>query len=340
MNETFGKEATGLSDADVERVFDRFVDSYVEACHGRIDGFIARHFGFRGTLRIHRAALGLDLLRAPANLFLAVPHLVKAAAAFLVGRIGATGLAALFERLPTQFRTDVEREIERLIRVELLGEAGPARDMPRAERAVRAILGERGAAVDAAAGEARLAAASAKLREAFDAHRDEVLGTELAGDLARYVGARTPAAEITTGCISAAAGLVLFHQLTPTAFSLGPSLAALQAQQAAIDAFPLGAAMGRAWHAIFPADAPLLMVAAVTVALLVAMSVLAAFAGIVADPAQRLLGIHRRRLRRLVEVADAALRESGAGGFRDRTHYVARMFDVLETLRLAVRAIT
>ncbi len=337
MNETRGGEAVASGDAEAEHVFDLFIDSYVEACHGRVDGFVDRHFSFRGTLRIHRAALGLDLLRAPANLFLAVPHLIKAAATFLAGRIGAAGLTASVERLPTQFRTDVEREVERLVRIELLG-AGDA------GRAVRAVLGERDAAADGSgdegAAESPLAAASVRLCETFDTHRGEVVGAGLAADLAHYVSARTPAAEITTACISAAAGLVLLHQLTPTAFSLGPSLAALQARQAAIDAFPLGAAMGRVWQAAFPVDASLSMVFAMTVALLVAMSLLAAFAGVVADPVQRLLGIHHRRLRRLVEAANVALRESGAGGFRDRTHYVARMFDILETLRLAVRAVT
>ena len=344
MSDTPRQAPTASGDA--ERLFDRLVDGYVEACRGRVDGFAAAHFGVRGTLRIHRAALGLDLLRAPANLFLAVPHLVKALAAAFAGRIGAAGLAASLERIPLQFRTDVEREVERLVRAELLGAegAGRARDASRAERAIRATLGERDVAASGSGGEdaagPRLAAASQELCGAFDAHRDEVVGTRLAGDLARYVGARTPAAEITTACVSAAAGAALFHQLTPTAFSLGPSLAALRAQQAAIDAFPLGPAVGRAWHAVFPADASLPMVVAVTAALLVAMSLLAAFAGIVADPVQRLLGIHRRRLRRLVDVAGAALKDSAAGGFRDRTHYVARMFDILETLRLAARAIT
>jgi len=75
---------------------------------------------------------------------------------------------------------------------------------------------------------------------------------------------------------------LLAQQLTPTAFTLGPALAALVAQQATIVAFPLGTGLGGAWYAVFPADPS---VTGVTVGLLALSSVIAAFAGIIADPA-------------------------------------------------------
>lgn len=55
---------------------DDAVRSYVAACRARIPGFVARHFGWRGSLRLHRTALGFDLLRAPLNVLLVGPTLL------------------------------------------------------------------------------------------------------------------------------------------------------------------------------------------------------------------------------------------------------------------------
>jgi len=48
---------------------------YIESRRERIDAFVDRHFTLAGSLALHRRALGWDLLRAPANLFLAGPAL-------------------------------------------------------------------------------------------------------------------------------------------------------------------------------------------------------------------------------------------------------------------------
>ncbi|MCF3975062.1 DUF6635 family protein [Paracoccus salsus] len=59
-----------------------------------VDGFVRARFGPRGTLRLHRAALGLDLLRAPVNVALSPVFLATRLAAWLfrlagMGRISA-----------------------------------------------------------------------------------------------------------------------------------------------------------------------------------------------------------------------------------------------------------
>ena len=136
---------------------------------------------------------------------------------------------------------------------------------------------------------------------------------------------------------SAGVGGLVAQQLTPTAFTLGPALAALVAQQAAIVAFPLGTGLGGLWYAVFPVEPSWQLVAAVTGGLMALSSVIAAFAGIVADPAQRALGIHRRRLEKLVDSIEADLLDGGPGNFRVRAHYVARLFDFFEMVRIAAR---
>jgi uncharacterized protein DUF6635 len=47
---------------------------YIVTRRERIDPFVASHFSLTGTLRLHRAALGWDIARAPLNLAMAAPQ--------------------------------------------------------------------------------------------------------------------------------------------------------------------------------------------------------------------------------------------------------------------------
>src|SRR5581483_7608770 len=98
-----------------------------------------------------------------------------------------------------------------------------------------------------------------------------------------YTETRAAAAEITTALIALGAGAAAVKEVTPGALVLGPALAGIMAQQAAISAFPLGAALGRLWYAAFPAAASPGLVAGVTGGLMAVGAVAAAFSGIVTD---------------------------------------------------------
>jgi hypothetical protein len=76
----------------------------------------------------------------------------------------------------------------------------------------------------------------------------------------------------------------------------------------------------------------------VTSGLLAVSSVAAAFAGIIADPVQRALGLHRRRLLRLIDALEQQFgTEHGESGFVTRDQYVARLLDFLDLLGSAYR---
>src|SRR3954462_12619755 len=47
---------------------------YFRQRHARVAPFIDRHLSLIGSARLHRKAIGWDLLRAPANLALAIPN--------------------------------------------------------------------------------------------------------------------------------------------------------------------------------------------------------------------------------------------------------------------------
>ena len=325
------KTAAGLAlDRDrVETAFRRAAAQYVATRRARIPYFSRRHFGIRGALRLHRAAMGGDLLRAPANLALALPHILKLLLAWLLHRAGAAGAGDFLLRLPTQLETAVAREVDWLIWVEFLELPYEAADRSSDRDALAELL----------LAQPQIAAAMAAARDVARRHRtDDAFNFRLRERLSQYTGTRVAAAEIATALTSAGVGGLVVQQLTPTAFTLGPALAVLLAHQAAIFAFPLGTALGGMWYGLFPVEPSWTLIAFVTAGLMALSSIAAAFAGIVADPVQRALGIHRRRLEKLVDAIEADLLEKGDTVFRARAHYVARMFDFFEAVRLAVRA--
>lgn len=314
----------------IERAFRAAAQRYIDTRRTRMSYFSRRHFSFRGAVRMHRAAIGGDLLRAPLNLALALPHLLKILVVCpLFDRFGWRGAANRLRRIPTQLQTAVSREIDWLMWTEFL--ELPHRSGDR--------VSERDALAELLLAEPDIARAMAAVKELAAQHSgDTAFNARLTESMSRYTGARIAAAEIATALASAGVGGLVAQQLTPTAFTLGPALAAIFAQQAAIIAFPLGTGLGGAWYALFPAEPSWQLVTGMTVGLLALSSVLAAFAGIVADPVQRALGIHRRRLESLVESIEVDLLDAGSGNFRVRAHYVARLFDFFEAVRLAARA--
>jgi hypothetical protein len=66
-------------------------------------------------------------------------------------------------------------------------------------------------------------------------------------------------------------------------------------------------------------------------------AVVAAFSGIMADPLQRRLGLHRGRLLRLIDALEVQFSGNGGAGFIVRDHYVARLLTLLELLSSAYR---
>ncbi len=277
---------------------------YFAARRARVDGFVDRHFSLRGTLALHRVALGWDILRTPVNLSLAAPQAGLRLAGAAAGRLGAPRLGARLRRTDLLLPTALAREVAWLLRTELL--ELPARD------------GARVATRDALA-EAILAAPG------------------LAQALGEYAAARAATAEMTTGLVSLGAGALAFSKLTPGIATLGPTLAALLAQQTAVASFPLGAALGGVWYGWFPVAPPLGLVAGMTGGLMLAGSTLAAFAGIVADPVQRRLGLHRARLLRLIAALERQANDPAAPGFALRAQYVARLLDLFDLLGAAWR---
>ena len=325
-------EATPL-DALEERIARRIVADasarYLAATRERIGPFVDKHFSFSGARALHRRAVGWDLLRAPANLGLAIPQFGLMCGSGLARRAGWRRGADWMGDRRLVMETDIARELDWLLHTELL--QLPFRQGTR--EATRDALAE------AVFADPRIETASRVVLNAVGRRADDPdFRRDLERKLAVYTGSRDAAAEITTAIVGTAVGAMAFKQMTPGVLSMGPALAGAAAQYAAIASFPLGATLGGLWYGAFPATAGVATTVAFTGALVLAAAPVSAFAGLVADPVQRRLGLHQRRLGRLIDAIERDLKGDGPGRFEVRDHYVMRILDFAELLRAAWRA--
>ncbi|MGH6900719.1 MAG: DUF6635 family protein [Geminicoccaceae bacterium] len=319
-----------VGDAEAQAIVERAIECYIAARHARVEGFVDRHFGLIGSLRLHRQALGLDLVRAPANVLLMLPYLTMRLGSAGLRRLGAQGAARWLGNRTPFLDTDVARELGWRLHAELLelpyddGRRRCARDA-----LAEAILADPGvaAAVDRLDAVAR--------RQAHDPEQQ----ARLRRLLAAYASTRAAAADLVNNVLLASTGMAAFHKLTPGTLTLGPVLAAALAQQAAVASFPLGSALGGLWYGWFPAAPSAGLVAGATGGLVLLTATTAAFAGVIADPVQRAFGLHQRRLHRLIDALGRELEGDSAAAFHARDHYVARIFDLIDLARATYRAI-
>jgi hypothetical protein len=317
-----GNLTGGIGRDEADAIVDEAAAAYFAGCRARIEPFIDRNFSVAGSARLHRHALGWDLVRAPANVALALPQVLLKLGAAGARRLGRARTAAALDR-DLLLETAVARELRWRIMTELL----------------RLPVGD-GARSSGADGLSEAILAHPRVRELLEdagrvaaAHRDDPAFRERLTDaLTGYAGTRAAAAEITTGLITLGTGAIAFQKATPGALALGPVLAATLAQSAAVANFPLGATAGGLWYGVFPAQASPFLVAGATAGVLGVAAIATAFAGLVSDPVQRATGLHRRRLEALVASLEAAFRRGDAAGFVAYDLYVARLLDLGDVL--------
>lgn len=302
---------------------------YFAGCRARVGPFVDRNFSLAGSARLHRHAVGWDLLRAPANLALSLPQVGLKLGAAAARGLGRRGAAERLDRHNLFLQTAVARELRWRLMTELLRQPFADGDrVAREDGLAEAILAHpRVQELVAAAG-----AATAAHSE------DEGFRARLETALTEYAGTRAAAAEITTGLLALGGGAMAFKQLTPGALALGPAIAASLANGAAVASFPLGATAGGLWYGLFPVAASPALVAGATAGVMGVAALATAFAGMVADPVQRALGLHARRLNALIDALEKGFAGGDAAGFVAYDLYVARLLDLGDVLIGIARA--
>ncbi len=162
--------------------------------------------------------------------------------------------------------------------------------------------------------------------------------TYISIDHNRYSLSRTGAiSELAVNIIALASGACMMGKMTPGGISFGTVLAA--AQQNAISGFFMGPTLGGLYYGIFPASASMGLAVASTSTVLATMAIFSAFSGIITDPIQARLGIHEKRLNRLIDSLENTLMDKRDSDLKLRVIYLARVFDILDLFKTAAHAL-
>jgi hypothetical protein len=321
---------TERSEIALQPAIDRAIEIYIATRKEKVPAFVHTHFSIAGAFKLNRKALGTDLIKTPINMLWSVPYTGLTLSAALLKRGGYGKMAEFVGRLPVGFDTRVQKEIKWLIYADLLEIPFEQEGRQSTRDALLAEIINQREISDLFSNE---------LSKIYTRSKNPRFRPALENNLLQYARTRTAAAELAGNLLSLSAGAAMFGKVTPGAMTVGSSLAGAIAQQLAISNSILGTTLGSLYYSIFPASASLGLLVATTGSIVAALAILASFAGIISDPLQAKLGLHQKRLLKLIDCLDKELKGLSDSRFKIREHYISRVFDLLDMLRTAARTV-
>ncbi len=304
------------------------IDRYIASRKAKVSEFVERHFSFKGTLQLHRKALGSDLYKAPLNLFWMIPLTVSKIVAYPLEKLGASRAAKILKHLPPGWETDVQKEINWLIYTELL-------ELPYQQRERRS---PKDALLEEILRDPKLnAILTDYLQQIKQKSADPNFRQTLERNLQEYATSRIAISELANSLITLSSNLAAFHKAAPGAFTSGNVLAGIIAEKIAISQFWLGPTLGAWYYSIFPAAASTGLIVAATGSILAGLAVLSTLTGVITDPLQTKLGLHQKRLYKFLDALHEELSGTKKSEYRLKEQYIARVFDIIDLLSTAIR---
>ncbi len=297
---------------DINRAIELGIQDFFAESRRNIPSFIQKHYRYPGCWRTNKVAFGLDLLRAPINLIWAPIYVFVLVLALIANRVGFHRLGNILLKTPGGLTTNVQKHINALIQQELLNvdhlKASIESRLLQLEHIPKNIWEKRH----------------------NNAHQ---LSFILDDALKQLMQTRTATADITNTFFSTAIGALAFKKFTPGGIGIGILLTALWVKVRAKETFFLGSAIGGIYYSLFPPQASLTENAIGILLVMTVLAVIASFSGLITDPLQALLGLHRRRLMKLVSQIEKDLVDQQSSRFKTLDPYVARLMELFDTIR-------
>ncbi|MDO3386781.1 hypothetical protein QWI17_13120 [Gilvimarinus sp. SDUM040013] len=296
------------------------VAKYFTECRARVPGFVRRHFCYPGAWHTNRHGLGWDMLRSPLNLLWVPFYLAAHLLAWGLDKLSVKKPATLLRRCPVGMRTRIQQHLMACAERELLqrrsgdNESGNSR---LRECIVEAIV-------------------EAEHLDSLPDEQEALLEQSLNDALAQYALTRTANADIGNTIIATIAGAFTLQKFTPGGIAIGFALAGFVANRIAAWDFFLGAGVGQWYYALFPVEPGAGLIVLSTGAVMLVFAVVACFSGLLSDPIQSCLGIHARRLNRMLDSLERDVLAQSSGSFRPKDAYLARIMDIIDAARTGV----
>lgn len=309
--------------AIIRQAISRGAARYVEGCESRVNDFVREHYSLRGALRIHAHAIGWDIVRVPLNILWSVVNLLLALLGFLAGLARLRKLQQWIRRIPPGLVTDMDRQISWLVVTELL-------QLPYQHGG---ITSDRDALMEEIVKDPALQQLLNEKLEAFQGPSgDPDFRSKLQTKLAEYGATRTGSADLVSNVTLLITSKAVLGQASFGALSAGSAVSAVVAHSVAVSNFWLGSTIGAYYYALVPVAVSIRLIIVVTAVLALAMALMSTFIGIITDPIQARLGLHHKRLRKLIAAINNDLQGSEDSTFALREKYMGRLFDIVDVL--------
>lgn len=292
-------------------------DNYFAQCEARVPQFCKKHYKYPGVWKNNKHALGWDLIRMPFNLFWAPIYLIALLLSILCKHIGLKGLSKLFIRTPSGFTSKVQSSIQQLVNEELL--KSPA------SKNESALLNAITTEIEKKIGLPNTATARDKFHEALE--------PIVWQSLQQYSLTRTASADITNTLLSTAAGALIFNKFTPGGLGLGLIFAGLYAKHSAKENFFLGETIGGWYYRLFPPAPDITTILGFSALVLALLAIFSAFSGLLTDPIQYYLGIHKKRLYKMLGHLRKDFKKQSDSSFHPKDPYIARIMELLDAIK-------
>ncbi len=322
------------TDAQVRAIIQKAITNgatrYIQGCEARVDDFTRRHYSFRGALELHAHALGWDILRVPINIIWSIVNILFSLVGFIAQIVGLKQLRSWLNKIPPGLETDMDRQISWLVITELL-------QLPHQHRAKRS---EHDALMEQIVKQPELQQLLEHKLAAFVApSKQPNFESKLKAKLAEYGATRTGSAELTSNAALLITSKLAFGQVSFGTLGLGTAASTAVAHSIAVSNFWLGSTIGSYYYALVPVAVSLRILIAVTALFALILALVSTFIGIFTDPLQAALGIHQRRLRKLINAIGDDLQDQGNSRFELREKYAGRLFDVVDLLTTVGRTV-
>jgi len=305
------------------------IDNYIQSRKAKVPAFVAKNFSLKGALKLHRKALGKDLYKAPLNILWLAPLSAAKVCSLILTKTGADKMAQRFDTLPTGFQTDVQQEINWLLYTELL-ELPYQQDFRESTK---------DALLTAILEDSELATVIDRyLRKIQEKSTAPDFRQTLEKNLQEYAKSRAAAAELAGNIITLSSSYLAFHKVMPGALTSSGATATLIAEKIAIAKFWLGPALGTWYYGLFPVAASTGLVIATAGAIMAGLALVTTFTGIITDPLQTKLGLHQKRLYKLIDALGDEMSGDVQAQYSIKEQYFSRVFDILDLLMTALRS--
>jgi len=270
------------------------IDRYIAECHGRVDGFVARHFSLQETIALQKRSFVTDMLCHPVNTLWAIPHLLLKKVVEVPEKLGWRTGVDLVGFLPSGLKTSYQKEIEQLIATELLewpwrSGAGAAScqglaDMIKRDRSVAPLF-------------ALTAEVEAALKDLPDMTRV----------IESHSSSRALVCDMTATLLTLVMGWLLFGDNSLSIAGIGDQLARKAARDRAASHFVLGAGLGSAFYSLFPPKPSFWQVVWATMSVGLFVTSMSLLVGMLSDPSLKRAGLQQAQLHRLIDAMEDQL---------------------------------